>query len=117
MHGKLLNNENTMKRKLHPFALFLLYFRFHKFSFSSNDFNDNGLNAISNMSIVDRSKMHAKLEIGKREDVTEMRQELGRARENLAEVKAIQLFISQQKPAITSMFLSCIKKSIFDVKS
>jgi hypothetical protein len=51
--------------------------------------------------------MQAKLEVGKRQDVIEMKQELGKARENLAEVKAIQLCISQQRPAITSMLLLC----------
>lgn len=52
--------------------------------------------------------MQAKLEVGKRQDVIEMKQELGKARENLAEVKAIQLYISQQRPAITSMLLLCV---------
>ncbi len=66
-------------------------------------------NSLSSLSIVDRSKVQAKLEIGKREDVNEMKQELGKARENLAEVKAIQLFISQQRPAITSMLLLYFK--------
>ena len=61
--------------------------------------------------------MHAKLEIGKMEDVIGMRQELGRARENLAEVKAIQLFISQQRPAITSTFLSHLRKVRFPYAS
>ena len=46
--------------------------------------------------------MQAKLEVGKWQDVIEMRKELGKARENLAEIKAIQLYISQQRPAITS---------------
>ena len=46
--------------------------------------------------------MQAKLEVGKWQDVIEMRKELGKARENLAEVKAIQLYISQERPAITS---------------
>ena len=91
------------------------YFRFHKFSFC-DDYNNaklipsyanDGLNGLSSLSIVDHSKMQAKLEVGKRQDVIEMKQELGKARENLAEVKAIQLCISQQRPAITSMLLLC----------
>ena len=69
---------------------------------SRGSYAADGLNGFSNLSIVDRSKMQAKLEVGKWQDVIEMRKELGKARENLAEVKAIQLYISQQRPAITS---------------
>ena len=96
------------------FTCFLPGSRFHKFSFCSNEFDngstkrsykDENLNGISSLSIIDRSKMQAKLDVDKTEDVFQMREELGKARENLTEVKAIQLYISQQRPAIPSKLL------------
>ncbi|XP_028400268.1 von Willebrand factor A domain-containing protein 3B-like [Dendronephthya gigantea] len=83
--------------------------RFHKFSFSNNDYSngtsmrtyvDCEIGSLSTLSIVDRSKMQAKLEVGKCQDVIELREELSKARENVAEVKAIQLYITQQKLAV-----------------
>lgn len=64
---------------------------------------DGEIGGLSTLSIVDRSKMQAKLEIGKCQDVMELREELGKARENVAEVKAIQLYITQQKLAVKGM--------------
>ena len=63
------------------------------------------INGISSLSIVDRSKFKAKLEVGKRQDVIEMWEELDKARTNLAEVQAMQVYIGQQRPAITSIHI------------
>lgn len=49
------------------------------------------------MAIVDHSKMQAKLEVGKQVDVIEMKKELGKTRENLATVRRIQQYLSQQR--------------------
>ncbi|XP_046854173.1 von Willebrand factor A domain-containing protein 3B-like isoform X2 [Xenia sp. Carnegie-2017] len=75
--------------------------RFHKFKFSTSDHSSAPMNerqrGPESMTIVDHSKMQAKLEVGKQVDVIEMKKELGKTRENLATVRRIQQYLSQQR--------------------
>ena len=72
-----------------------MLYRFHKFRLSKNTADDFTLSTLDGVSEKDIGYGKPKMEVGVRQDVIELWEELDTARNTLAEVQAIQLHINQ----------------------